>query len=117
MDEKGNITIKYLQSYLAKKDDADRRRSKENPDHYFLKLVEEVGELARARVRGNRHATGSEDLKGSVEEELYDVLYYTLMVANENGVDLEKWIPLKEEISNRRYPCGVTFDPEGNSIK
>lgn len=115
MDEKGSITIRYLQSYLASKDDEDRRLARENPEHYFIKLVEEVGELARVKTRGNRHATGADDLKGSVEEELYDILYYTLMVANASGVDLEKWIPLKEEISNLRYPCGTSFDPEGKN--
>ncbi len=115
MDEKGSITIRYLQSYLASKDDEDRRLARENPEHYFIKLVEEVGELARVKTRGNRHATSADDLKGSVEEELYDILYYTLMVANASGVDLEKWIPLKEEISNRRYPCGIPFDPEGKN--
>lgn len=115
--EKGTITIRYMQQYLASKEDVDKKRADNLGDRYFLKLVEEVGELAQVLCRGRRHATGIDDLKGSMEEELYDVLYYTLMLASYNGVDMESWIPLKEELNNRRYPSGVVFDPEGKLEK
>ena len=113
MSDKGNITIRYMQKYLAAKEDVDKKHFLENQDQYFIKLVEEVGELARVLCRGRRHATSIDDLKGSLEEELYDILYYTLMLASYNGVDMETWIPLKEELNNKRYPSGVVFDPTG----
>ena len=111
--EKGNISICYMQNYLSAKESIDEKLAEAHPDQYFIKLVEEVGELARVICRGGRHATGIDDLKGSMEEELYDILYYTLMIASKNGVDMETWIPLKEELNNRRYPSGIPFDPTG----
>ena len=113
--EKGSITLRYLQSYIAAKD-----HSRDDPNHSssktFVKLTEELGELARHVVRGSRHATGESDIKGSVEEEIYDVLYYLLLFASNEGVDIESWIPLKEEINRRRYPSGVKFDPDGETL-
>ena len=63
-------TIKYLQEYLKSKDYRGDR-----PDVYFYKLVEEVGELSRALLLGAPHATGDDTIKGSVEEELWDVMF------------------------------------------
>lgn len=47
----------------------------------FAWLVEEVGELAEALLRGDKHA---------IEEEIADVLAWTLSIANLVGVDAEK---------------------------
>lgn len=47
----------------------------------FTWLVEEVGELAEALLSGDRE---------SIEEELADVLAWTISVANLVGVDVEK---------------------------
>jgi NTP pyrophosphatase (non-canonical NTP hydrolase) len=47
----------------------------------FTWLVEEVGELAEALLSGNRD---------SIEEELADVLAWTISVANLLGIDIEK---------------------------
>ena len=112
---KGHITLRYLQRYIAAKD-----HSRDDPAHSprdtFVKLTEELGELARHVVRTPRHAADENDLKGSVEEEIYDVLYYLLLFAADEGVDVEKWIPLKEQINRTRYPSGVNFDPDGETL-
>ena len=81
----------------------------------FIKLAEETGELARILLRGARTATGPEDLKDSLNEELFDILYYTLSFANAAGIDMETWIPIKEKINAKRYPCGIEFDPSDDS--
>ncbi len=47
----------------------------------FTWLVEEVGELAEALLKGDRRA---------VEEELADVIAWTLSIANLVGVDVEE---------------------------
>lgn len=77
----------------------------------YIKLAEELGELARVMLRGERCATSAEDLKNSVNEELFDILYYTLAFANAKGIDMETWIPIKEKINNERYPSGIEFNP------
>jgi len=91
-----NITIRELQEYIKSKD------YKPGLEHgYFLKLVEEIGELAEVIGKGKRLGDDS-DIKGTIEEELYDVLYYVLALANLYNVDLEKSCLLKEEINNNR---------------
>jgi NTP pyrophosphatase (non-canonical NTP hydrolase) len=47
----------------------------------FTWLVEEIGELAEALLKGD---------KSSIEEELADVLAWTLSIANLVGVDAEE---------------------------
>lgn len=101
--ENKEITIAYLQEYLKKKD--------HNPGHemdYVLKLFEEVGELSRAIYRDSR-AAADDDFRGSVEEELWDVMYYVLCLANLYDVDMEKWIKNKEDYNNKRWGSPVAF--------
>lgn len=97
------ITVSYLQNYLRSKD-FNRGREMD----YVLKLVEETGELSRAIYKGNR-AASDDDFRGSVEEELWDVMYYLLCLANLYDVDMEKWIKIKEDYNNKRYNPGVVF--------
>ena len=95
----GNITVKYLQDYLRQKDFKPGQERE-----YFLKLAEETGELARAMRRGLRPAG---DIRGSIDEELWDVIYYALAIANCYGIDMESVIPKKAAFNAQRYP-----DPE-----
>lgn len=93
----GQVTIKYLQEYIKLKD-----YRPELKEQYFMKLAEEVGELSRA-MRKNFHLTEGSDIKGTIDEELWDVIYYALALANCYGIDLEEIIPLKENINNEKY--------------
>lgn len=101
----GSITIKYLQEYIKSKDN--------NPDivkDYFLKLSEEVGELSMA-IRKNVAPATEAEIKGTKEEEIWDVIYYALAIANCYDIDLEKWIPVKENLNNKKYNTGIEFKP------
>lgn len=101
----GEITIQYLQEYIKSKD--------YQPDlikDYFLKLSEEVGELSRA-IRKNLRPTDESAVKETIEEELWDVIYYALALANCYDIDLEKVIPEKENINNKKYNSKVEFTP------
>ena len=111
--KKGTITIRYMQEYLKHKQ--GQFDQTENTKMCYIKLAEELGELARVMLRGERCATSEEDLKNSVNEELFDILYYTLAFANAKGIDMETWIPVKEKINNERYPSGIEFDPTDES--
>ncbi|MCL2284886.1 MAG: hypothetical protein FWC32_00810 [Firmicutes bacterium] len=91
------ITISKLQKYIAQKDF--------NPDlkhEYFYKLSEEVGELSRA-MRKNVTFTNGGEFKGTVEEEVYDVLYYVLAIANSYDIDVNRWIYEKEKLNDDKY--------------
>ncbi|WP_027339263.1 MazG nucleotide pyrophosphohydrolase domain-containing protein [Halonatronum saccharophilum] len=95
MEEK--LTIEKLQSYIKDKD--------YNPDlkqGYFMKLIEEIGELAEV-IRKERKMDETNKIKGTIEEELYDVLYYIVALANVYDIDLEECFYLKETINNQKY--------------
>lgn len=66
-------------------------------------LTEEVGELARviARLYGDQIAKEG-DLRKSLAEELADVLWVTICLANQSGVDLEEALKASIEKKTRR---------------
>lgn len=99
------ITIRYLQAYIKSKD-----YNPEAKKDYFLKLSEEVGELARA-MHKNEPKAFENHIKETIEEEIWDVIYYSLAIANCYDIDVEKWIPIKENINNEKYNTGIDFDP------
>lgn len=91
------ITLKELQAYIKQKD--------HRPEHlhrYFLKLIEEVGELSEV-IRKDSRMNENQEIKGTIEEELYDVLYYTVALANLYHIDLEQCHYLKDEINLKKY--------------
>ena len=100
----GKTTIKYLQNYIKEKD-----FKPELLKDYFLKLAEEVGELSRAMRKGLK-ASDINQIKGTIDEELWDVIYYSLAIANLYGIDLEQVIKSKESINQSRYPSTVVFE-------
>lgn len=92
-----NLTIKNLQEYIKNKD--------YRPDlklNYFLKLIEEIGELSEV-IRKDLRMKQLETIKGTIEEELYDVLYYVLALANIYEIDMEECCKIKEEINQQKY--------------
>ena len=75
--------------------------NKEMSDRYFMKFIEEVGELSEC-IRKDRRIVNN-DIKGNIEEELYDVLYYIICLANTYDIDLQNSIFLKEALNSKKY--------------
>ncbi len=101
----GQTTVKYLQHYIRAKDHhPDRKKD------YFLKLSEEVGELAKA-MRKDLRPTAPGQIKGTLDEELWDVVYYALAIANCYDIDLEQVITEKERLNQEKYHTEFPFEP------
>lgn len=100
----GKITVAYLQHYIRQKD-----HRPELLKDYALKLSEEVGELSRAIRKGSK-ADNPEQLKGSIDEEVWDVIYYAVALANLYDIDLEAVIQAKEKMNAQRYPSSIAFE-------
>ena len=100
------ITVDYLQRYIKSKDFQPDKK-----EEYFMKLSEELGELARAMRKDLRPVTQGQ-VKNTVEEELWDVIYYALAIANTYGIELEQVIPEKEKLNNEKYETGINFGDE-----
>ena len=92
-----DLTIRKLQESIKNIDHKNNMN-----DKYMLKLMEEVGELAEA-VRKNKRMQDDQNIKGTIEEELQDVLYYIVCLANVNDIDLQQCIYLKEKINCEKY--------------
>ena len=70
---------------------------------YFMKLVEEVGELAEVIRKDKKFRGGDQkEIKGTIDEELYDILYYVLALANAYDIEMEEAIEAKEKINKER---------------
>ncbi len=91
------MDLRELQYRIKHVDDTDK-----TIDTYFYKLTEEIGELSRA-IRKRQRMKDIGGIKGSVEEEFYDVLYYLVGLANIFEVDLETCAILKEELNAKKY--------------
>ena len=100
----GKTTIKYLQNYIKEND-----YHPELVKDYFLKLSEEVGELSRA-IRKGAKADAPNELNETIDEELWDVIYYALAIANIYDIDIEQVIKNKSEMNESRYPTKVKFE-------
>ncbi|WP_218031477.1 MazG nucleotide pyrophosphohydrolase domain-containing protein [Paenibacillus kobensis] len=90
------LTLAELQSYVKGRDYIP-----EAVNGYFLKLIEEVGELAEAMRKNVRQ--DSSGIKGTIEEELADVLYYTISLANVYAIDLELAFKQKDELNRMKW--------------
>lgn len=92
-----DLTIRKLQNCIKKIDHKNGLN-----DKYMLKLMEEVGELAEV-VRKNKRMENNSSIKGTIEEELQDVLYYIVCLANINDIDLQECIYLKEKLNCEKW--------------
>ncbi len=92
-----DLTLRALQRHIRQND-----YQPEALLRYLQKLMEEVGELARAMQEGTLYRD-SGDIKGTIDEELYDVLYYVAAIANLYDIDLESAVRLKETVNARKY--------------
>ncbi len=91
--------------HVGKLQESIRKRdySPEKKFGYFLKLTEEFGELAEVIRRDVRLGeNGHTEIKGTINEELYDILYYVLALANVFDIDMEEAIQLKEALNRSR---------------
>ena len=93
------ITLKKLQKYVSKR---DNKKSKKMA--YFMKFIEEVGELSemiKKDKKFNPEDERAKAIKHTIDEELADVLYYLTVLANIHNVDLEEAFQRKMAYNNR----------------
>lgn len=99
------LTIKNIQEGIGKVDHFNNK-----VDRCFYKLIEEVGELSEVVRKDVRME--NDNIKNTIEEEIVDVIYYTCLLANVYGIDLENCIYLKEEINAIKYNRSNMFKKE-----
>ncbi|WJH33397.1 hypothetical protein N6H14_25590 [Paenibacillus sp. CC-CFT747] len=90
------LTFHELQSYLALKYKEGRTSSA-----LFMKLVEEIGEVAEVlnQLEGRKENSGD----ASLEKELVDVIHYAVAIASINHINLTKAIIKKDKQAAIKY--------------
>ena len=93
------IKISTLEKYLY-----ERYSGWTNEQGLFLKLVEEIGEVAEVinMRNGSKLADGS-DLDKKLGEELCDMVHYIVAIAAINKIDLTKTMLEKDKVASKKY--------------
>ena len=101
-----HITIESLESYLA-----HRYCGWGNDQGMFMKLVEEIGEVAEVlNKKTGRKANDEDDLMEHLGVELADMIHYILAIAALNGIDMERIILEKDKIASVKYHHDINLE-------
>ncbi|UWD34253.1 MazG nucleotide pyrophosphohydrolase domain-containing protein [Mesomycoplasma molare] len=93
---KKELTIKQLQEYLY-----EIYKNKANNVRMLTKLTEEVGEVAEAIAIKEGWKQNKQNV--SLEEELADIIHYTVALASINNINLSEVIIRKDKEAAKRY--------------
>ena len=100
------ITINDLEAYLA-----DRYCGWANEQSMFMKLVEEIGEVAEVlNKKAGRKTTDETDLQEQLGVELADMLHYIVAIAALNNIDLNNTILEKDKVASVKYNHKVNLE-------
>ncbi|WP_195983800.1 MazG nucleotide pyrophosphohydrolase domain-containing protein [Clostridium sp. D33t1_170424_F3] len=100
------VTIEELQAYLF-----DHYRNDGIDQSLFMKLVEEIGEVAEVlNKKAGRKSTGKEDLQAQLGNELADVIHYAVAIAALNGIDMNDNIINKDKMASIKYNHKINLE-------
>ncbi len=100
------ISIDDLQAYLS-----DRYSGWANEQSMFMKLVEEIGEVAEVlNKRAGRKASDENDLQEQLGIELADMLHYIIAIAAINNIELSRIIVEKDRKASVKYNHRVNLE-------
>ena len=100
------VSIRDYESYLY-----DHYKDHGIDSSLFMKLVEEVGEVAEVlNKRDGRKASGNEDLKQQLANELADVVHYAIAIASLNQIDMTDVIVEKDKKASIKYHHAVNLE-------
>lgn len=101
-----SLDIEDFESYLKMKyvetnKDVDKYTTETMSTSLFMKLVEEIGEVAEAlnKMNGRKQDDGESQLAF----ELADVIHYTMAIAAINDINIEEAILMKDRSASIRY--------------
>ena len=101
-----NISIEDLQAYLA-----DRYGGWATEQSMFMKLVEEIGEVAEVlNKRAGRKASDETDLSEQLGTELADMIHYIVAIAAINNIDLTRIMVEKDRKASIKYNHKVNLE-------
>ena len=101
-----NVSIRDYEDYLY-----DHYKDHGIDTSLFMKLVEEVGEVAEVmNKRDGRKASDHENLNAQLASELVDVIHYAFAIASLNKIDLNDVIIEKDKLASIKYHHDVNLE-------
>jgi len=100
------LDIDTLQAYLS-----DHYKGHANEQSMFMKLVEEIGEVAEVlNKRAGRKVSDENDLQDQLGTELADMIHYIVAIAAINDIDLSKFIIEKDKKASVKYNHAINLE-------
>ena len=100
------ITIEDLQAYIA-----GHYNGWATEQSMFMKLVEEIGEVAEVlNKRAGRKSTTETDLQEQLGTELADMIHYIVAIAALNNIELSRIILEKDKKAAVKYHHAVNLE-------
>ena len=100
------ISIDELQAYLA-----DRYSGWATEQSMFMKLVEEIGEVAEVlNKRAGRKTSDENDLQEQLGIELVDMIHYIVAIAAINDIDLTTLMIEKDKKASIKYHHTINLE-------
>ena len=100
------ISIDELQAYLA-----DRYSGWATEQSMFMKLVEEIGEVAEVlNKRAGRKASDENDLQEQLGIELADMIHYIVAITAINDIDLTTLMIEKDKKASIKYHHTINLE-------
>ena len=93
-----DLTFRQLQDYLL-----EHYKQSRTEEGLFMKLVEEVGEVAEVLNGRSGRKEGVQDSNEELAKELADIIHYTVAIAAINDIDLTKTIFEKDKKAAIKY--------------
>ena len=93
-----DLTFRQLQYYLL-----EHYQPSRTEESLFMKLVEEVGEVAEVLNSRSGRKEGVQDSNEELAKELADIIHYTVAIAAINHIDLTKTIFEKDKTAAIKY--------------
>lgn len=92
------LTVEALENYLRQ-----TYKGRANEQSLFMKLVEEIGEVAEILNNRSGRKNGKEMSNDDLANELADVIHYTVALAAINDIDLTHYIVEKDKSAAIKY--------------
>ena len=100
------ISIDELQAYLS-----DQYSGWATEQGMFMKLVEEIGEVAEVlNKRAGRKASDENDLQEQLGIELVDMIHYIVAIAAINDIDLSTLMIEKDKKASVKYNHKINLE-------
>ncbi len=107
------VTINNFEDYLAKTYGGFAAKNGVSlaENNLFMKLVEEIGEVAEViNKKTGRKAEDGTDLQSELGKELCDVIHYAVAIAAVNGLDLNEIIIEKDKAAAIKYNHKINLE-------